>query len=265
MIEPATGYLRLGFEADAGATHVSDQAMRAPLRCVRAFALATGECVLQLLHVGPGVMAGDRLELDVRVGTGARVVLIAQSAAKLHAMDDAGHAALRVRLRVAAGASLEYHPGLTIPFARSSYDQRLHVELERGARFLHVERWSAGRIARGERHAYRRISSHIRVAVGGVSVYRDALELEGARGDAIGLFEGHAYLANGVCVGAGVADPGAVPGPTMEGVYAFGPGRWAYRALAHDGVDLARSVARLANTWRSLDAHPPIDFGRYGS
>jgi urease accessory protein len=262
----ARGSLRLGFEAEKGATHVSEQAMRAPLRCVRAFALATGECVLQLLHVGPGVMAGDHLELDVRVGAGARVVLIAQSAAKLHAMDDAGHAEAHVRLRVAAGGRLEYHPGLTIPYARSSFTQRLDVDLEQGARFLHLERWSAGRIARGERHAYRRVSSRVRVSVDGVSVYRDALELEGARGDAIGVFEGHAYLASGVHVGEPHhATPVGAAERAMEGVYAFGPGRSALRALAHDGVDLARSVARQANAWRRRDALPPIDFGRYGS
>ena len=246
---------------------LAEQASRAPLRCVRPFALASGEAVLQVLHVGPGVMAGDRLELDVDIGADAHVVVVAQAATKLHAMEPPGSAEQRVRLRVAAGGRLEVHPGLTIPFAGSAFRQSVEVDLEPGAAFAWFERWSAGRVARGERHAYRHASSRLRVCVGGVPVHADALELDPSTAAGPGLFEGHAYVASGVIVGGG--DPGLTSFSDRDGVtaaaYPVGPGRWAARALADDGVALRNAVLGWSTAWRAAGGEPALDLDRYGS
>ena len=243
------------------------QASRAPLRCVRPFALATGEVVLQLLHVGPGVMAGDRLELDVDVAEGAHAVVVAQAATKLHAMEPPGVAEQRMRIRVAAGGRLEFHPGLTIPFAGSAFRQSVEVDLEEGAAFAWFERWSAGRVARGERHAYRHASSRLRVRVDGVPVHADALELDPERAAGPGLFEGHAYVASGVIVGGG--DPGLGSFSEQAGVtqaaYPLGPNRWAARALADDGVALRAAVLGWSTAWRAASGRAALDLDRYGS
>jgi urease accessory protein len=248
-------------------TVLAEQAARAPLRCIRPFALASGEAVLQVLHVGPGVMAGDRLKLDVDVGAGARVVVVAQAATKLHAMEPPGAAEQRVRLRVAAGGRLEVHPGLTIPFAGSAFRQSVEVDLEEGATFGWFERWSAGRVARGERHAYRHASSRLRVRVGGVPVHADALELDPETAAGPGLFEGHAYVASGVFVGGG--EPGLATFREGDGVtaaaYGLGPERWAARALADDGVALRATVHAWSTAWRAASGLPALDLDRYGS
>jgi urease accessory protein len=246
---------------------LAHQASRAPLRCVRPFALAGGEAVLQLLHVGPGLMAGDRLELDVDVAAGAHAVVVAQAATKLHAMEPPGSAEQRVRLRVAAGGRLEVHPGLTIPFAGSAFRQSVEVDLEAGAEFALFERWSCGRVARGERHAYRGASSRLRVRVDGVPVHADALELDPAAAAGPGLFEGHAYVASAVFVGGG--DPGLASFAERDGVvaaaYPLGPGRWAARALADDGVALRAVVLGWSTAWRAAGGRPALDLDRYGS
>ncbi len=220
-----------------------------------------------MLHVGPGVMAGDRLELDVDVGPGAHAVVVAQAATKLHAMEPPGAAEQRVRLRVAAGGRLEVHPGLTIPFAGSAFRQSVEVDLETGAEFAWFERWSAGRVARGERHAYRHASSRLRVRVDGVPVHADALELDPEAAAGPGLFEGHAYVASGVIVGG--ADPGLAAFTDQDGVtaaaYPLGPDRWAARALADDGVGLRATVLGWSTAWRAANGLPALDLDRYGS
>ena len=246
---------------------LAEQASRAPLRCVRPFVVDGGEAVLQVLHVGPGVMAGDRLELDVDVGAGAHVAIVAQAATKVHAMEPPGAAEQRVRLRVAAGGRLDVHPGLTIPVADSAFRQCVEVDLEEGASFAWFERWSAGRVARGERHAYRHASSRLRVRVAGVAVHADALELDPDTAAAPGLFEGHAYVASGVMVGG--ADPGltsfAERSGVTEAVYPLAADRWAARALADDGVALRAAVFGWSTAGRAVGGLPALELDRYGS
>lgn len=232
---------------------------------MRPFPTGGGEVALQLLHVGPGVMAGDRLELDVDVGPGAQAVVVAQAAGKLHAMDEPGHATSDVRLRVASGGGLEVHPGLTIPFARSAFRQSVAVELETGARFVWIERWAAGRIATGERHAYRRVSSRVRVAIDGRPAYADALELRPDEAAAPGVFEGRAYLASALAIGHGPADGVAVPPGVWAAAYPFGEAGHAVRAFSDDGVALRRYLVAVSDAWRGAVGRPPLAFDRYGS
>jgi urease accessory protein len=222
-----------------------------------------------VVHVGPGVMAGDRLMFTLAAEPGAQAVVVAQSATKLHAMDDGADAEHVVRVRVAAGASLEVHPGLTIPFARSAYRQRIEVELDPDARFVLVERWASGRVARGERHAYRRAESRLHVRVAGRLVYADALVLDPACAHQAGVFDGHSYLATGVAFGVPasapnlpLAPPGADPALALVDL---GEDRTALRALGHDGVALQRALTRQMDAWRRADGRPALALARFGS
>ena len=214
-------------------------------------------------------MGGDRVSLALDVESGAQAVVVAQSATKLHAMDDGAGAEQVVRVRIAAGASLELHPGLTIPFARSAYRQRIEVDLAPGARFVLVERWASGRVARGERHAYRRAESRLQVRVAGRLCYADALVLDPGLAHHPGVFEGHAYLATGVAFGVPGPAPDAAPaGRDTDPALALidlGAGRVALRALGHDGVALQRALSAQVDAWRRADGRPPLALARFGS
>ncbi len=268
--EGTRGALRLVFRpGPGGATVLARAESRAPLRVLNPFPLGGGEVLLQLLNVGPGVLAGDVLELDVHVASGAAAVLVAQSATKLHAMDAPSTGEQRVRLRVEAGGSLEYHPGLAIPFAGSAFRQRVEVGLETGARFAALERWSVGRVGRGERGAFRHLSSRLRVTVDGAPVYADAVEL-GADAAHTGVMDGKAYLATGVFFGGEGPGASRAPEPPDDGgdvlaVGSFGPGRHYLRGLTDDGLVLRRALEATANGWRAAEGRPSIAFGRYGS
>ena len=103
---------------------------------------------------------GDRHSIDVTVEAGARAVIIMQSASRLLAMDEGDHARLDVTLTVRSGGQLEYYPGLTIPFADSSFVQRITATVESGGRLGLLETWATGRSSRGESLQFRRISAH---------------------------------------------------------------------------------------------------------
>ena len=266
---PATGALTLRFAPGPHGTRLGHQAGAAPLRCLRSFRLGADEAIAQVVHVGPGVMAGDRLVLTLEAEAGAQAVVVAQSATKLHAMDDGAVAEQTVHVRVAAGASLEWHPGLTIPFARTAYRQRVEVDLEPGARFVLAERWACGRVARGERHAYRRVDSRLHVRVSGRLVYADALVLEPDLADQPGLFEAHAYLATGVAFGVPnaadeVRTEAATSGAEVA-TLALGSDRFALRGLGDDGVALQRAVTQRVDAWRARDGRASVAWARYGS
>ncbi|TMR01224.1 urease accessory protein UreD [Actinomadura soli] len=64
------------------------------------------------------------------------------------------YATQMIDITAAAGAYVEYLPETTIPFGGSRYYQRVRVTADPGATIVLGEKLMAGRLARGERHAY---------------------------------------------------------------------------------------------------------------
>ena len=113
-ISSAVGGAALTFAVRAGRTVLVDSHVRAPVALVRPFPLADGGQLVQLITIGPGLCGGDRLLVHVAVETGARVVLTTPAATRVLSMDAGQHAEQDVELVVAAGATLEYYPAITI-------------------------------------------------------------------------------------------------------------------------------------------------------
>ncbi|MEP6918371.1 MAG: urease accessory protein UreD [Acidobacteriota bacterium] len=266
---PFHGSLELVFAPGPRGTVLAHAHVTAPLKIVRPFALDGGRALVQMLTLGPGLCAGDRYTIDVTVQPGASAVVIAQSATRVLGMPDSADARQSVRLTVSAGGQLEYYPGLTIPFAGSSFLQRVEAHVHPGARLGILESWSTGRISRGEHLRFRRISSRTTVSVNGSPAYADALELEPARADVAGtgILEGYRYVASGVWYGA-TLDP-SEPESASDGVLtAIGhstPDQVYLRALAMDGYALGvalQAAVRRVNTGWGLE---PIPLRRFTS
>ena len=66
-------------------------------------------------------MAEVNYDIQFNVGPGAHVVVVNQSATKLHSMPEGQKASQRFRIHVAEDARLELYPGLTIPYPRSDF------------------------------------------------------------------------------------------------------------------------------------------------
>jgi urease accessory protein len=124
-----------------------------------------------------GVLQGDRLQMDIRVKAGARLRLETQSATRIYGMPDAA-ATAEIVFKLDDGAFLEYVPDPLIPYAAASYRQQSTWEVEESATLIVGEVVAAGREARGERAAYRRIETEIEARrPDGRVLFRDACRL----------------------------------------------------------------------------------------
>lgn len=154
---------------------------------------ASGVPEVVLTNPGGGTLGGDRLDLVVEVGPGARGTLCTQGATKVYR---GAQALMRTRASVAAGGLLEYVPHHLIPFAGSRWRQETVVALAPDARALVWEAFAAGRLARGERFAFATLASRMVLLRDDEPVAIDGCELTGG-GEPLG---GWAYLATAYVV-----------------------------------------------------------------
>jgi urease accessory protein len=210
---------------------------------------------------------GDRYTIDVTVEPGARAIVVAQSASRILGMAEGVHATQTVRLRVHAGGQLEYYPGLTIPFPRSSLEQRVEVRADAGARVGVLESWAMGRRGRGEYLQFRRICSRTTFEVDGVATSTDVVHLEPAAANlaGTGILDGYGYLASGYWCDATLPAPVPVPESVLLAVGQARPNHVYLRALAADGYALGESLqgalTQIHAGWRQA----PIPIRRFTS
>jgi urease accessory protein len=139
--------LDLGFAAEDGATRLARRAHRGPLVVQRPFLPeGPGVCHVYVLHPPGGLVGGDELTIDVEVDAGAHALVTTPAAGKVYRTTGATARQVQ-RLRVAAGATLEWLPQEAIIFdgARATLETR--VELERDARFIGIDAVCFGRPA----------------------------------------------------------------------------------------------------------------------
>lgn len=160
-----------------------------PWKVVRAFGP-----LVHLNNVSGGVLAGDRLVLDVEVEAGVQAQLTTTGATRLYRhRAGATDSEQRTTFRVGDGAMLEYLPDPVIPFARSRHTQRTSIELGRGSTLFWWEAIAPGRLASGERFAFERLQIGADVRVADRPVMREDYVLEPQRSDLAAMARMFAY------------------------------------------------------------------------
>jgi urease accessory protein len=150
--------LALRFEAAGRQTQMRVDAQQPPLRVVRAFHHANGAALVHLHNVSGGILAGDRLSLQIDVGPDAAAQVTSTGATRLHRhRAGAADSEQNVAISVAEGGLLEYLPDAVIPFAGARYVQRTSISLANRATFFWWEVLAPGRQASGEIFAFDRI------------------------------------------------------------------------------------------------------------
>lgn len=163
----------------AGASAIVSVAARSPLKLV--VARERGACArVHVATFGGGLLAGDRIDLDVAVGVGAALVVGSSAPAKVYRAEAGATGTARLRARVAAGALLAWTPSPVTCFANANYLQSQEFSLDDGASLLFVDTLASGRPARGERWAFDACELQTRVSRAGVLALHDGLRL--ARG-----------------------------------------------------------------------------------
>ncbi|WP_327092177.1 urease accessory protein UreD [Nonomuraea sp. NBC_01738] len=174
------GVLDLAFRRIGDRSELTGHFQKAPLHITRPLyydPALPGLPYVMLMMSGGGVLQGDRYRLDVSCGPGAAVHLTTQGATRLYRMEQ-DYATHLVELEVGPGGYLEYLPDPAIAFGGSRYYQRTRVTAAPDATVVLGETLLAGRLARGERHAYTAFCTDLEVCEpGGGLVFADPLRL----------------------------------------------------------------------------------------
>ncbi|WP_327065576.1 urease accessory protein UreD [Kitasatospora sp. NBC_01250] len=151
------GLLELDFEQAGGRTELVGHYQKSPLQIMRPLYFDPARpdlAITYLMSTGGGIVQADRLRLDLRCGAGTAVHLSTQAATRIHSMTT-DYATQQVHLSAGEGAYVEYLPEPVIPFRESRFYQRTVISADPSATVLAWETVLAGRLAHGERNAYR--------------------------------------------------------------------------------------------------------------
>jgi len=204
-----------------------------------------------IVNTAGGMTGGDRFDLDVNVGTGAKVSVTTAAAEKIY-RSLGPDTVLEVNLTVGAGGRLAWLPQETILFDRARLRRRIDVELAPDASLLLAEAGIFGRSAMGETVASGSYSDRWRVRVAGALVFADSIRLDGAIAQSLAA---RAVAAGGAAVASVLKVPGneecvaAVRAIQQDFVGQVGASAWnglaAVRCVATDGAALRHDLTRV--------------------
>ncbi|MCP2635495.1 urease accessory protein UreD [Microbacterium sp. HD4P20] len=115
-----------------------------------------------LMTAGGGILHNDRQRIDLVFGPGTSAHVTTQAHTKVYRME-AGYATSLVNLEVGEGAYVEYLPDPLIPYIDARFYQRTAATVHPDATLIVGETIYAGRLSRGERHAYAVLASDLEV------------------------------------------------------------------------------------------------------
>ncbi len=172
------GVAEIGFDCREGVTRLIHLYQRDPLRVLFPTPARDEPPLAVLLTTSGGLVAGDRLDISVRLASGAAAHVTASAAEKIY-RSLGPTTAIRQSFSVAAGAALEFLPLETILFDGARLRRETKVELAPGSAFLGGDIVVFGRRARGERFTRGFLREVWEVRRDGRLVWGDALHLEG--------------------------------------------------------------------------------------
>lgn len=127
---------------------------------------------MYLLNPTGGIVGGDCLKTDVRIGRGAHVCLSTPSATTVYRALNRS-AIHETSIQLEEGAVLEYFPEHLIPYPGSALRQSVRVQMAPGSCLFLNEAFAAGRIARREQWTFKELISDTEIRLGSLPVYID--------------------------------------------------------------------------------------------
>jgi urease accessory protein len=251
-----SGNLRLvcSFHPERG-TFLSEQSFSAPIHLSKTY--WNGDTLLvNVVNQTAGLFGGDRITTHVVVESHARVFLSSPSAARF-CPSRGRETRLEQTFEVAAGASLDIFPEISIPQRDSRSVQKTVIRVEQGGELVYLEILAPGRVASGEAFAFARYAWSTDITVAGRTVHRERVALTPGGSSVAGLttlFPASYYA------GIVVISPASENWPPdfAHAVSALGDeatvriaasklcaGGWSIRLLAADSLALRQSIIRL--------------------
>ncbi|WP_429414419.1 urease accessory protein UreD [Pseudomonas plecoglossicida] len=256
-----SAHLQLRFVEREGVTRLGARRHFGPLLVQRPFYPEGAPCHVYVLHPPGGIVAGDRLELDIHLEPGSHALLTMPGASKFYR--SIGPTAYLVqRFHLQAGSTLEWLPQDSIFFsgARASLDSRF--TLEPGARLLAWETLCLGRPVMNERFDQGALDSRLHIELPDEPGLHERLRISGGQ---LAKLAGHPLSATFCAAPANPAvleqaralldDLDTPAGATLLGSLLV------IRLLDHDNQHLQRTLQRLWHVLRpavlGLPACPP--------
>ena len=232
---------------------------------VRAFPLRNQGSLVHLNNVSGGVLAGDRLELNIEVEEDAAAQITTTGATRLY-RHRAGRndSEQRTRILVRDGGMLEYLPDSIIPYAGSRHVLHTEIRLGRASTLFWWEVLAPGRLAAGERFAFERLHVRTELRCQARPILKEDYSLEPARKDlseTVRMSE-YTHLASFCVAGEGRS---AASWRRLEDRLnrvarestCLGQAVWAATTLVSDGI-----LVRGCCTSARFVLHPLIQFWR---
>jgi urease accessory protein len=219
-----------------------------------------------LINTAGGITGGDHLQWGADLGPGGHMVLTTQACERSYrSTGDFAH--VETKLRVGAGAHLDWLPQETILYAASKLDRRLDVELAEGATLTAIEAVLLGRDAMGEDARDALLRDTWRIRRNGRLIHAEATRLSGAdtERDSIALLAGCNAFATIVHIAASGDRATALSEriqadlPPGRGIAASVIGeRLVIRAMAESGLHLRRLIVPTLVTLAGAGALPRL-------
>jgi urease accessory protein len=199
----AHGAVKFGVRLQDGVTRRGDLHESGSLR-VR-FPSPEGEGLFAVfVNTAGGVAGGDRFDIDIAAGEGARLTLTTAAAEKVYRATGKP-AELNIALKAADGAHLAWLPQETILFDRARIARRIDIDLAEGASLLLCEIVVFGRAAMGETMRHGEFVDRWRLRRGGKLVFAETVRLEGDIGEKLAKA---AVARGGAAIGTALIAPG---------------------------------------------------------
>jgi urease accessory protein len=212
-----------------------------------------------IVNTGGGMTGGDRFDIDIEVGAGARLTVTTAAAEKIY-RSLGPDTDIDVKLDVGPDGALAWLPQETIVFDQARLRRSIDVELACDANLLLAEAAVFGRSAMGETVVEGHFFDRWRVRVGGALVFAETLRLDG---DIAQRLAQRAVASGGVAVASVIKYPGndadAAAIRAMQDHFAgeVGVSAWnglvVARLVAADGAALRRDLVAVLT---ALDAAP---------
>ncbi|WFU32243.1 urease accessory protein UreD [Bradyrhizobium brasilense] len=199
----ARGAVRFDVHLKDGATRRGDLHESGSLR-VRFPSPEDDGLSAMFVNTAGGIAGGDRFEIAVAAGEGARLALTTAAAEKVYRAPAAA-ARLNIALTVAAGAHLAWLPQETILFDRARIHRGFDIDLAEGASLLLCEIVVFGRAAMGETMRHGEFVDRWRMRRGGRLVFAETIRLDGEIGEKLAR---PAIAGGGCAIGTALIVPG---------------------------------------------------------
>jgi len=156
------------------------------------------------VNTAGGVAGGDRFDIEIAAGEGARLAVTTAAAEKVYRAEGPA-AQLHIALKAASGAHLAWLPQETILFDRARVERKIDIDLADGASLLLCEIVVFGRAAMGERMQAGEFVDRWRLSRGGRLVFAETMRLDGDIGEKL---RRPAVAKGGAAVGTAFIVPG---------------------------------------------------------